>query len=316
MKLKQEVEGSTNMDSRKLHYFMEVASASSFTKASEKLRVAQPAISKTIQRLEDEIQLILFDRSDKSVNLTPEGKVLFEYAVEIHAKIEEARRVMEELRDARRGEIRIALPSMFGNTYFIPIVKEFKKLYPFLNVSVMEEATKQIRILMEREEIDFGVIAINPEEPELDVLPLLDDYMVACFPPYHPLAERPSVNLRELLNEQLVLFRDDCLQWDMLYEVGSRAEFEMNVTITTNQLTLIESMVADGVGATLLLNKVIAPNSELSIVPLNPPVPVQLGVCRKKKTFLSKAGETFLDFLKRNIVGESVPAGTIAQASS
>ncbi|MFD0681169.1 MULTISPECIES: LysR family transcriptional regulator [unclassified Paenibacillus] len=287
------------MDSRKLHYFAEVASASSFTKASEKLLVAQPAISKTIQKLEDELQLLLFDRSEKSAILTQEGKVLFDYANDILGKMEDARRVMEEMRELQRGEIRIGLPSMFGSAYFLPIIKEFKRSYPSLNISVVEEGTKQIRTWIERKEIDFGIISANPIETEVEVIPLLNDYMVACFSADHPLADKEVVTLHELLSEPLIFFKNDCFQKKLLIEVSKKAELEMNVTFTTNQLSIIKSLVAEGVGVTMLLRMVTISNSKMSTVPIYPPIPVQLVVCKKRNTYLSKASQTFLDFLKQ-----------------
>jgi DNA-binding transcriptional LysR family regulator len=138
------------MDNRKLQYFVEVALAGSFTRAAEQLMVAQPAISKSIQKLEEELQLTLFDRSEKAVALTPEGRVLLKHARSILGSIAEARKEMEELRGLERGEIRIGLPSMFGSFYFPQIIKEFKKMHPSLHISVEEEGTLQIRKLIER----------------------------------------------------------------------------------------------------------------------------------------------------------------------
>ncbi|MEK8130628.1 LysR family transcriptional regulator [Paenibacillus filicis] len=285
------------MDSRKLHYFAEVATAASFTKASEKLLVAQPAISKTIQKLEDELQLVLFDRSEKSAILTPEGKILFDYATDILEKIEDARRRMEELRVLQRGEIRIGLPSTFGSAYFLPIIKEFIYQYPSVNISVVEEGTKRIRMLIERKEIDFGIIAVNSAEPEVEMIPLLVDDMVACFPTDHPFAKKNAVALHELVDEPLILFKDDCFQQRLFKNAG----LDTKVIFTTNQLSIIESLVGEGVGATLLLRMVAESLSSLGSVPIYPQIPIYLGVCKKRNTYLSKAGQTFLDFLKQKI---------------
>jgi DNA-binding transcriptional LysR family regulator len=294
------------MDSRKLQYFAEVAAASSFTKASEKLLVAQPAISKTIQKLEDELQVTLFDRSEKSAVLTPEGRVLFGYANDILEKMENARKVMEEMRGLQRGEIRIGLPSMFGSSYFLPIIKEFKQIYPALNISVVEEGAIQIRTRIERKEVDFGILPVDADEKEFEVLPLLRDHVVACFSLDHRLADRVSVTLPDMLNEPLIFFKDDCFQERLLMKASKTANIGINITFTTNQLSLIRSLVIEGVGATLFLSMVTASDTMLRTVSLSPPIPVQLGVCRKRNTQLSKAGQTFLEFLQRKIHSEKL----------
>jgi DNA-binding transcriptional LysR family regulator len=289
------------MDNRKLQYFVEVASTGSFTRAAEQLLVAQPAISKSIQKLEEELQLTLFDRSEKAVSLTPEGKVLLKHARSILGSIEEARKEMEELRGLERGEIRIGLPSMFGSFYFPQIIKEFKKMFPSLHISVEEEGTLQIRKLIERKEVDLGIITSDEAGTEIDVIPLLKEEMVACFPKEHPLASKESISLQEMLLEPLILFKEGYFQRRLILEASRTANITPNITFSTNQLSLIRSLVAEGIGSTLFLRMVAASDPLIQPVSLNPPVYLQLGVGIHRNTYLSKASQTFLEFLKRRI---------------
>ncbi|MBD0383210.1 LysR family transcriptional regulator [Paenibacillus sedimenti] len=289
------------MDTRKLEYFVEVVRAGSFTRAAERLHVAQPAISKSIQKLEDELQLILFDRSEKSVTLTPEGKVLLGHAQSILGSIEEARKEMEELRGLERGEIRIGLPSMYGSFYFPQIIKEFKKKYPSLLISVVEEGTLQVRKLIERKEVDLGIIDFDHAGPEIEVIPLLTEEMVACFPIGHPLAGRKSIPLQEMIHEPLILFKEGYFQRNLIMETSQTANIVPNITFSTNQLSLIRSLVAEGIGVTLFLRVVADSDPQLRSVSLNPPVFLHLGVGRSRNTYLSKASQIFLEFLKDRI---------------
>jgi DNA-binding transcriptional LysR family regulator len=289
------------MDNRKLQYFVEVALAGSFTRAAEQLMVAQPAISRSIQKLEEELQLTLFDRSEKAVALTPEGRVLLKHARSILGSIAEARKEMEELRGLERGEIRIGLPSMFGSFYFPQIIKEFKKMHPSLHISVEEEGTLQIRKLIERKEVDLGIITSDEAGPEIDVIPLLKEEMVACFPKEHPLASRKSVSLEEMLFEPLILFKEGYFQRRLILEASRTANIAPNITFSTNQLSLIRSLVAEGIGSTLFLRMVAASDPLIQPVSLNPPVFLEMGVGIHRNAYLSKASQTFLEFLKRRI---------------
>lgn len=290
------------MDTRKLQYFVEVAQTGSFTRAAERLLVAQPAISKSMQKLEDELQLVLFDRSEKSVTLTPEGKVLLGHARSILGSIEEARKEMEELRGLERGEIRIGLPSMFGSFYFPQIIKEFKKMYPSLHIGVVEEGTLQVRKLIERKEVDLGIIDIEHAGPDIEVIPLLTEEMVACFPAGHPLAGRVSVTLQELYHEPLILFKEGYFQRKLIMETSQTANIVPNITFSTNQLSLIRSLVAEGIGVTLFLRIIADSDPGLRPVSLDPPVFLQLGAGRNRNTYLSKASLTFLEFLKHSMI--------------
>lgn len=286
------------MDIRKLEYFMEVAQTGSFSRAAERLLVAQPAISKSIQKLENELQLTLFDRSEKSVTLTPEGRVLLGHARSILGGIEEARKEMEEMRGLERGEIRIGLPSMFGSFHFPQIIKEFKKKYPSLHISVVEEGTIQVRKLIERKEVDLGIIDIEQAGPEVEAVPLLTEEMVACFPAGHPLAGRKSVTLQELYDEPLILFKEGYLQRKLILEGSQSSNIRPNITFSTNQLSLIRSLVVEGLGVTLFLRAVAASDDRIRPVSLDPPVFLHLGAGRNRNTYLSKASQAFLEFLK------------------
>jgi DNA-binding transcriptional LysR family regulator len=287
------------MDFKKLQYFVEIANLGSFTKAAEKLLVAQPAISKSIQKLEDELQLTLFDRSERAVALTPEGQALLVHARAILSRVEEAHKEMEELRGLEKGEIRIGLPSMFGSYYFPQIITEFKKKYPALNISVVEEGTIEVVKLLDRKEVDIGFIVLGENEEHHEFVPLLREEMVVCVPAGHHLADRSSMRLEELLNEPLVLFKEGYLQRRLIMEASQNATTSPNVTFSTNQLSLIKSLVAEGFGITLFLNMVIKQDHNLVPVSLDPPVFLHLGAAWNKDTYLSKACQTFMNFLKQ-----------------
>jgi DNA-binding transcriptional LysR family regulator len=286
------------MDFKKLQYFVEIATWGSFTKAAEKSFVAQPAISKAIQKLEGELQLTLFDRSDKSVVLTPEGRALLIHARAILSRVEEAHKEMEEFRGLEKGEIRIGLPSMFGSYYFPQIIKEFKKKYPALNISVVEEGTLQVQKLLERKEVDIGIIVLGEDQEQHEVVPLLKEEMVVCLPIEHPLASRSTIKLQELLTEPLVLFKEGYFQRKLIMEASQYASVLPNITFSTNQLSLIKSLVSEGMGITLFLRMVIKQDHNLVPVSLDPPVFLHLGAAWNKETYLSKACQTFMDFLK------------------
>ncbi|MEK8127648.1 LysR family transcriptional regulator [Paenibacillus filicis] len=296
------------MEVRKLQHFVEVAAAGSFTKASERLHVAQPAISKSIQKLEEDLEVTLFDRSEKSAILTPEGRVLLRHAHAILERVEEARHEMRELRGLQSGEVQIGLPSMFSSAYFPPIMKAFREDYPSLRINVVEEGTVQIRSLLEQKKVDLGIIAYDPEEQELDVDPLLTDELVVCFPADHPLAGRNRVTLQQVLAEPLVLFKEGYFQRKLLEEASAASGLPQKIIFTTNQLSLIRSLVLEGVGVTLFLSMLTAGDPQLRAVPLDPPVYVHLGIGRRRHTYLSIASRTFLDFLKRHFAGSASPA--------
>ncbi|WP_054635177.1 LysR family transcriptional regulator [Thalassobacillus sp. C254] len=106
------------MESRQLRHFVEVAVQKSFTKAAKQLHIAQPAVSKSVKNLEDEIGIPLFAREERTIQLTEEGKRLFAHATSILNQMEQAVLEMEELKGLKTGRVRIGLPSMVGSFLF------------------------------------------------------------------------------------------------------------------------------------------------------------------------------------------------------
>lgn len=286
------------MEFRQLEVFLEIARTMNFTRAAENLHIAQPAISKSIQKLEQELQLTLIDRTSKQISLTPEGKVFLHHAKAILTQVNDMKTEMYELRGLEKGEIRIGLPSMFGSYYFPPLIKEFKKSYQHLQISVVEEGTMQIQRLVERKEIDLGIILVDEPPEELDYYPLLQEEMVVCVPVSHSFAQKRFVTYHDLIQEPLVLFKEGYFQRHLILESSKITGVSPNVTFSSNQLSLIISLVREGLGITLFLRTVVDSDPNLTAIPLEPPAFLQLAVAWNKNSYLSVASQALLHFIK------------------
>lgn len=288
------------MELRQLELFLEVATTLNFTRAAENQHIAQPAISKSIQKLEQELQLTLIDRSSKQISLTPEGLVFLHHVREILTKVNDMKTEMNELRGLEKGEIRIGLPSMIGSYFFPPIIKNFKKAYQHLQISVVEEGSMQIQRLVERKEIDLGIIVIDEPPEELNYFPLLHEEMVVCAPKSHPFAHKPFISYHELIHEPLVLFKEGYFQRHLIQQSSKMTGVAPNVTFTSNQLSLIQSLVREGLGITLFLRTVARSDPALTAIPLHPPAFLQLAVAWSKHSYLSLASQALIDFIIQN----------------
>ncbi|MBU8906780.1 LysR family transcriptional regulator [Desertibacillus haloalkaliphilus] len=286
------------MEFRQLQFFLEVAKQESFTKAAKEQLVAQPAISKSIQNLENELGVYLFNRRDKRVVLTTEGKRFLSHAKAIQEQVEAAKLEMEEFRGFEKGEVTIGLPSMAGSYFFPNIIVDFKSIYPHLSLSIVEAGTKKIQAMIEEGEIDMGVIIIDEHTPHtLELLPFLSEEMVVCVPVTHKLANQATMTYEQLANEPLVLFKEGYYQRDIISEAGKKSNITPTVSLETNQISLTKSLTRKGLGITLFLKMVISDDDDLVPVSLDPPRFLQLGLAWKKRSYLSKANQAFIDFL-------------------
>lgn len=286
------------MEIRQLECFFETAKLKSFTKAAEALYIAQPAVSMAIKKLEKELGVTLFHRHDRSVRLTVEGERFFVHVQKIFDQIEEARLEMDELRGLERGEVKLGLPSMMGSFYFPNIIVAFKKAYPHLNISIVEDGTKQIQAYIENDEIDMGVIILDQTIENLEAIPIIEEEMVVCVPSSHLLAKKKEITYEELAQQSLVLFKEGYFQRDVVISRIDQLGLLPKIAFETNQISLTKSLTRKGLGVTLFLKMVIQDDQDLIPLSLVPPITLSLGLAWKKKTYLSKANQAFVDFIE------------------
>ncbi|MEC8485081.1 MAG: LysR family transcriptional regulator, partial [Pseudomonadota bacterium] len=169
------------MEIKPLRYFLKVADTLSFTRASEQLFVAQPAISMAIKKLERDFDVTLFHRRDRKISLTDEGRVLYEHAKKLVQQADQTQLVMEELSGLKTGEVRVGIPSMLGSYYFPPILMAFRHRYPNLTLQVIEGGTWKLQQMLENGEIDLSVIVAEAPNESLETRALLKEQMLVTL---------------------------------------------------------------------------------------------------------------------------------------
>jgi len=285
------------MDSRALKYFLTVADSGSFTAAAEQLHIAQPAVSMAIRKLEEELELSLFHRHERRISLTDEGQVLLPHARQIVQALADAELQMRELHELQQGEVRIGIPSMLGSYYFPPILMAFSHRYPQLRLSVLEAGTRQLQQMISDGEIDMGVIVADTPPEHLESRSFLRDQMMAIMPEDHPLASHKTISFADFFAEDLVLFRKGYFHREVIDQLCREHNFSPKIGFETNLLPLTKQIVKHGFGITTLLEMVIAEDTGLIARPFTQPVWLDLSIAWRQGGYLSRANQTFVDFL-------------------
>ena len=191
-----------------LRYFLKVADTLSFTRASEQLFVAQPAISMAIKKLERDFDVTLFHRRDRKISLTDEGRVLYEHAKKLVQQADQTQLAMEELSGLKTGEVRVGIPSMLGSYYFPPILMAFRHRYPNLTLQVIEGGTWKLQQMLENGEIDLSVIVAEAPNESLETRALLKEQMLVTLNHDHPFVKYQSISPELFFQEELVMFKE------------------------------------------------------------------------------------------------------------
>jgi len=150
-----------NINLNFLKIFMEVANSNSFLEASNKLYITQPAISRSIAKLEEELGVVLFYRANKGIALTPSGEVLLKYIKESNALLETCQRVLTSMNDIEQGNIVIGVQSHIVRNYLMDKVYNFRKKHPNIKMKFIDLSTSSLIEELEKRHIDF-VIDTSP----------------------------------------------------------------------------------------------------------------------------------------------------------
>lgn len=289
------------MDIRHLKYFMEVAENCSFTQAARNLYISQPAISKVIKNIENELGIILFDRSGKQVVLTDAGKVLYKQAKGIVKSFQSLSTEINDLMNLEKGKIRIGLPPMIGSRFFPKVLGQFNERYPNVSIQIVEIGAKRVETEVESGELDMGVAVLPVDEEIFHYFRFVQDSLKLVVHPAHPLADRNSVTLSELSQEDFVFFHKDFRLHDRILEECSKAGFEPNLVTKSSQWDFISEMTAHKLGVSLLPETICAEldTKRVKVIPLvDPEIPWHLGVIWRKDGYLSYAAREWIRILE------------------
>lgn len=285
------------MDLRQMEYFQMVCRLSNLTRAAERLHVAQPAISVAMQKLEEELGVQLFSRSQKQFTLTTEGQVFLARVEDILGRTQDAVLEMHEYRELRRGTIKLGVPPMIGSYLFPHIFAGFKQVYPALELSVVEEGSLAVRGMLERDELDLGIVITCHMSPLLQSELITKGNILLCLSPFHPLAGLESVDFAQLRNEPFILLKEDTYHRQVILQECKKHNFEPNIILASSQIDTIRGLVARGVGISFLFDVVARKDPQIHCVPLTVPLCIEIGLAWKKDRYLSKASQAFLDFM-------------------
>ena len=193
------------MEIRQLEHFLAVIDEGTFTRAAERLRLTQPAVSFSIRRLEEDLGGPLFARGLHELSLTEAGRRLADYARKIVSLRDDARREMAQIGSMASGSLTIAAHESAA-VYLLPTaLRSYVRRFPEIKVSLSRAPLEEIpRQVMDRA-VDVGFVREAPSFKELQSVDIFNDEMVCIAPPKHPLAARSPMSLKEVSGQQFVL---------------------------------------------------------------------------------------------------------------
>jgi DNA-binding transcriptional LysR family regulator len=285
------------MNFRQLEIFLAVAENQSFVKASAKLYIAQSAVSIAIRKLEEELELKLFIRNNKRVELTAEGTALLRHAKMIMAQTEDAKLELAEMGNLKRGEVKLGVPAMLASYFFPSYLVDFKKQHPDIKITIIDEGTKFIRQHLEQGSIDMGIISLDEPIDGIESHPILHEEMLLCLSRSHPLAKQQDINFTALKDQRLILYREGYFLREIVNRIFKEHGLEPKIDFEVNLMQLMKTLVLSGLGVSFCLHSVLKEETKLVGIPFNPKLKLNFGIAWKQDSYLSKANRAFADFI-------------------
>lgn len=266
---------------RQLRYFVVVAEELNFTRAAERLQIAQPPLSRQIQALEQAIGIPLLERTNRRVTLTAAGTVFLEECRQILSQIEHSVKVAQRIAHGEAGQLIVGFEGAAHNGPVLDIIRQFRAQFPDVDLVMQEMSSGQQVEALQQRQLDVGLIESIAANDAIAVAPLLSEPLVVALANTHPLAGSGPVSLKQLAHEPWVTGRSHygCGLLLRILAACRQAGFTPNVQQETNDLQMTLGFVASGMGITLLPESSTLPQTGVTYCPVAPPVPnVQLAV--------------------------------------
>ncbi len=238
------------MELDQLRYFLRVADRQNFTRAAEDLGISQPALSRSIQKLEEELGQPVFERKTRSVSLTEAGTLLQARSQQVLAILEDTKAEITD--DGQSGRVRVgAIPTIAP--YFLPdVLRKFANEFPKATLIVQENTTDNLLKSCTQGEIDLAILALPLPARYLEVEVLFEEELLLVLPPEHPLVEKEKIRLSDVEPYPFVLLDEAHCLSDNIVSFCRNRSFQPVAVERTSQLAMVQELVSLSHGVSMV----------------------------------------------------------------
>jgi len=262
------------MDLRHLRYFQAVAEELSFSKAAQRLNIAQPALSRAVQELEEEMGVRLIDRNRRTIRLTPGGEVLLRETGLIFEGVDDTLRKVRRTASGEDGELRLGYIGPPTRSFLGPLLKQYHQRYPRVTIVLEERTPERVWEMVSKGRLSVGLTrpVLAHEALGLQSLLLREERLCAAVPVDHPFATMATISWSSLADEPVVILarREGAGSHDTILAACARAGVAPKIAHTPSVIGTILRYVEAGSGIGIVPESVSPETADVSLVPLEP----------------------------------------------
>ncbi len=268
------------MEVRHLLYFQAVAEELSYSRASERLHIAQPALSRAVQELEADLGVQLLERNRRHVRLTPAGRVLLHETAILLERWEEAMRRVRRTGSGEEGELRLGYIGPPTEAFFGRLLREYRTRYPLVSIHLEERTPERVWEMLAKGRLSVAITrpVSMMVDRRLRTIVLREERLGAIFPREHPLAGAAALDWKKLANLPLIVLarREGVGLHDAMLAGCRQAGFSPRIAQTPSLIGTVLRYVEAGAGVGIAPECMLSLESPLCYVPLRPAITVPL----------------------------------------
>jgi len=243
------------MDVKELRHFIQVARAGSVSRAAQELRLAQPALSRQIKKLEHELGVALFTRHGRGMRLSAAGSLLLERAEAISLLVQQTGEEISERRAPLAGRITLGVPPAAGRLLIPPFAARFLKAWPHTTLHMREGVSSSLQEWLLEKRIDIAILHNPPHLEAFDIRPLLSERMLVIGPPARrarPRSHPAEFRIRDLAELPLILPNLAHSNRRMVEQAAQAHGVRLRIKIEADSVAFAKALVEQGLGYTIL----------------------------------------------------------------
>jgi LysR family hydrogen peroxide-inducible transcriptional activator len=297
------------MELRQFLYAIQIAAEKNFSRAAEKLHLAQPSLSQQLSKLEKEIGVLLFQRNTNSVEITHAGEIFVDKAQKILDMVNQLKKEMEDISLMRKGKLVVGSLPITGSHILPLVLPVFQNRYPEIEIVLVEETSSRLEHLTSNGQTDICLLTLPLHEPSLTFQSLIDEEIWLALPTQHPLIEdslkfkkkdQATIQIKDLENEPFIVLKKGQGFRQITEELCLAAGFQPKIVFESSNIDTVQSLVAAGMGIafvpSMIARKQGSPFTP-AYVPLHEKPHRTLVIAYRKGRYLSKAAEAFIETL-------------------
>ena len=281
--------------------FYMVAKTKSFSESSKILHISQPAISKHIQNLEYELDTLLFYRTNRGIELTPEAVNLLTYVEKAYNFLMLGERELEESKELTKGKISVGVPSIIGSYYINTYLKNFLKDHPNINVEMVNSTERRLMELFNQHTIDLLILpnSIRANKEYKTVELKKEEY---CFAYSKTLPYNTITSLEEIMTKPLILPSTNTKARKELDNILNEQNLNPNPMMELDQTELILTYTKEELGIGYLPKSIVLANPDLDIISIDTELPTTSITLVYDENGLTTTAKTFITILTSSAV--------------